>query len=53
MGQCHQLFIIIRTVGRYRCLTAVHSRWLYGFSAMKTCLHALNLIQNKANSSCI
>lgn len=34
MGQRHQLFVVARVHGRYRCVAAFHSQWLYGNQAV-------------------
>ena len=49
MGQRHQLFVIARINGKYRCLAAVHHQWLSGISAARKCLEILKIFSNGLN----
>ena len=49
MGQRHQLFVIARINGKYRCLAAIHHQWLYGHTALSRCLATLEMFQNEVN----
>ncbi|KLU91437.1 hypothetical protein MAPG_09957 [Magnaporthiopsis poae ATCC 64411] len=51
MGQRHQLFVIARPAPgqRYRCLAVAHDQWLYGASALNTCLRLLRIFSNPLN----
>jgi hypothetical protein len=49
MGQRHQLFVIAKINGQYRRLAALHHQWLFGFSAVKSCLRLLKTFQLPGN----
>ncbi|KAL6720296.1 hypothetical protein ACLMJK_002217 [Lecanora helva] len=49
MGQRHQLFVIAKINGRYRNLCVIHHQWLYGHTALRRCLDALNIFSNATN----
>lgn len=49
MGQRHQLFVIARVNGRYRCLGAILHQWLYGHTALRRCLAILKIFQDAKN----
>lgn len=49
MGQRHQLFVIARIANRYRTLAAVHHQWLYGESALQSCLRVLDILRARSN----
>ena len=49
MGQRHQLFVIARAGKHYRSLAAIHHQWLYGVSALRSCLRLLRIFSDPAN----
>ncbi|WAO92210.1 hypothetical protein NCS54_00970600 [Fusarium falciforme] len=49
MGQRHQLFVIARVGKHYRSLAAVHHQWLYGVSALRSCLRLLRIFSDPGN----
>jgi len=49
MGQRHQLFVVAKINGRYRCLCAIHHQWLYGHTALRRCLDVLNIFGDATN----
>ncbi|KAF2652566.1 hypothetical protein K491DRAFT_718793 [Lophiostoma macrostomum CBS 122681] len=49
MGQRHQLFAIAKVGNRYRSLSALHHQWLYGLTALKTCLRLVKVFQDPGN----
>ena len=49
MGQRHQLFVIAKVGGKYRCLSAIHHQWLYGFTALRRCKELLLIFQAADN----
>ncbi|KAH7098798.1 hypothetical protein BKA62DRAFT_622119 [Auriculariales sp. MPI-PUGE-AT-0066] len=53
MGQRHQLFIIARLHGRYRCLAAFHHQWLYGVSAILGASRVLSALRVPFNARTI
>ncbi|KAM0421383.1 hypothetical protein ACHAPT_010918 [Fusarium lateritium] len=49
MGQRHQLFVIARVGKYYRPLAAVHHQWLYGASALRSCLRIMRIFSDPSN----
>ncbi|RSL58863.1 hypothetical protein CEP54_007598 [Fusarium duplospermum] len=49
MGQRHQLFVIARVGKHYRSLAVVHHQWLYGTSALRSCLRLLHIFSDPGN----
>ncbi|KZV86037.1 hypothetical protein EXIGLDRAFT_753008 [Exidia glandulosa HHB12029] len=50
MGQRHQLFVIARIHGRYRCVAAFHSQWLYGGQTITAAARLLRAFENPFNA---
>ncbi|EJD35718.1 hypothetical protein AURDEDRAFT_117321 [Auricularia subglabra TFB-10046 SS5] len=53
MGQRHQVFVIARIGGRYRCVGAFHSQWLWGTAAVSACARLLRALANPLNAAAV
>lgn len=53
MGQRHQMFVIARVQGRYRCIAAFHSQWLYGQMVVKAAARLIRAFVNPINAAAI
>ncbi|EJD35717.1 hypothetical protein AURDEDRAFT_188646 [Auricularia subglabra TFB-10046 SS5] len=53
MGQRHQIFVIARIQGRYRCIAAFHSQWLYGQMVVKAAARLIKAFINPMNARAI
>ncbi|EJD35704.1 hypothetical protein AURDEDRAFT_130470 [Auricularia subglabra TFB-10046 SS5] len=53
MGQRHQLFVIARVQGRYRCIAVFHSQWLHGQMVINAAARVIRAFINPINAAAI
>lgn len=53
MGQRHQLFVIARVKGGYRCVAAFHSQWCYGVLTVEAAARLIRAFINPFNAAAI
>ena len=49
MGQRHQLFVIARINGKYRCLAVIHNQRIYDEGVLRQCLATIKIFQAPVN----
>jgi hypothetical protein len=45
MGQRHQVYVVVKRNGKYKCVAAVHNQWSYGRLALMGCHRAIQTIK--------